>query len=117
MAHNAQVIDIAFYLAELGAQGVYLIAIAEGDHPALKRIFQHDADPAGDHREIVKAADLIVGVFRQHGLRGEEGTGSITWLISWPRSSRAGWLNPSSFLAAWLITSMRRSSSMAITPS
>ncbi|MNE41874.1 hypothetical protein D3C80_1359730 [compost metagenome] len=72
MTHDAQVVDITFYLTQLGAERVDLIAIAKGDHPALKGIFQHDPHPAGDHREIVKAADLIVRVFRQHGLRCEK---------------------------------------------
>ena len=72
MAHNAQVIDIAFYLAELGAQRVDFVAIAEGDHPALQRALKHDVNPAGNHREIVKTANLIVGIFSQHRLRVEE---------------------------------------------
>ena len=72
MAHNAQVIDIAFYLAELGAQRVDLVAIAEGNHPALQRPLKHDVHPAGNHREIVKTANLVMGIFRQHRLRVEE---------------------------------------------
>ena len=72
MTHDAQVIDVAFDLAELGAQRVDLVAIAEGDHPALQRPLKHDVDPAGNHREIVKTANLIMGIFRQHRLRVEE---------------------------------------------
>ena len=75
MAHDAQVINVALHLAELGAERVDLVAIAKGDHPALQRIFQHDPHPAGNDREIVKATDLIVGVFRKHGLRVEERDG------------------------------------------
>ena len=56
MAHDAQIIDVAFHLAELGAQRVDFIAVAEGDHPALERILQHDAHPAGEHGKLIKTA-------------------------------------------------------------
>ncbi|MNE12771.1 hypothetical protein D3C87_1868630 [compost metagenome] len=36
MAHDAQVVDITFYLTQLGAERVNFVAIAKGDHPALE---------------------------------------------------------------------------------
>ena len=69
MAHDAQIVDVAFHLAELSAEGVYLIAIAESYHPALQRVLQHDPYAAGDHRQIVEPTDLIMRVPLQHRLR------------------------------------------------
>ncbi|VTN13962.1 Uncharacterised protein [Raoultella terrigena] len=56
MTHDAQVIDIAFHLAELGAKGVDFVPVAEGDHPALQRVFQHDAHRLARTGELVEAA-------------------------------------------------------------
>ena len=72
VAHDAQVVDIALHLAELGGEGIDFVAVAEGDHPALQRILQHNAHPAGEHGQLVEAAQLVMSVTLEHVAAGEK---------------------------------------------
>ena len=45
VAHDAQIVDIALHLAQLGGEGIDFIAVTECDHPALQGILQHNAHP------------------------------------------------------------------------
>ncbi len=102
MTHDAQVIDIAFNLAELGAKRVNFIPIAEGDHPALQRILKHDAHPAGNHREGVKTANFIMGIFCQHRLRRKE-RDRVDNLANQLPAQFTGWLAQAKQLARRLV--------------
>ena len=72
MAHDAQIINVALHLAELGAQRVDFIAVAESDHPALQFTLQQDTHPAGENGQLIKAAQLVVGIVFEHLPAGEK---------------------------------------------
>ncbi|MNH46916.1 hypothetical protein D3C79_1099140 [compost metagenome] len=67
MAHDTQVVSVAFDLAELAAQGIDVVLVAEADHPALQLFFLHNPYPAGDDPHVVETANLIMGVVSQLG--------------------------------------------------
>ena len=73
VAHDAQIVDIALHLAQLGGEGIDFIAVTECDHPALQGILQHNAHPTGEHGQLVEAAQLIVGIAFEHVAAGEKG--------------------------------------------
>jgi hypothetical protein len=116
MAHDAQVIDIAFHLAELGAEGVYLIAIAEGDHPALQRSSSMMRTRLAItvrslNRQISSCVSLPASFAVRRRGRGDHLADQLSAQLS------GGLAQAQQLRAAWLITSIRRWSSMAITPS
>ncbi|MNC30374.1 hypothetical protein D3C75_786560 [compost metagenome] len=67
MAHDAQVVSVAFDLTELTTQGIDVVLVAEADHPTLQLLLLHNTHPAGDNPHVVKAANLVVGVVPQLG--------------------------------------------------